>query len=880
MDAIVTHSGGDFDCLASLIAAKKIYPDAHMILPQSLEKQVREFLSLYRNAFDFKDEKRFDFSQVNRLIIVDTSLKSRIEKAQSVLDRKDVKVYIYDHHPRTKQDLKADRQIIREIGATVTILINEIKRRRIKISPLEATVMCLGIYEDTGSLIFRTTTKEDIDAVSFLVSEGADLTIVSHYLNRQLTEEELSILVELIQKTETRIINGVPVAISSIEYDRYIPDLALLTHRLIDIENFNVIFVLVKIDSKIQMIARSGLITVDVNKITTYFGGGGHASAASCVLRGKSLKVAKEELIKLLKDNIKPQVLAKDIMNREFKTTTESAIINRIKRDMIRYNVTEMAVLEKGRVIGILTRGDLDKAIYHGFGHSKVKGYMSKDVICVNEDTPVSSIKRIFFENDIGRMPVLKNNELRGIVTRNDILGTKYKKLAQTISSPSAGRHKDEALDAIFKNLTYKMKKNIPSEIFRLLKKIGRLADNYEFRVYAVGGFVRDLILNFKNLDVDIVVEGQAIKFAKILSKEFKAKLITYQKFGTAVLIMPDKFRLDLASSRTEYYEYPAALPTVELSSIKNDLSRRDFTINAMAVGLNRNNFGQLIDFFGGLKDIEKKKIRALHNLSFVEDPTRIFRAVRFEQRYDFKIDSQTEHLIKTAVDVNMFERIAGERMRNEIVPILCEPEPLKAIMRMDQLHELRFIHPRLKLTKNIIRYFKSVKKTFNWVNKNLDEKYSAWLIYFFALCNNLNLRQVKRVAKRLVFSKKDTEKLISNKKNNEKILRKLRTPNRLKPSDIYKLLHPFSYEFIFAILSETNSIRAKGRIKRYLKKYKNISLRVNGEDLKKIGLKPSLQFKTLLDKLLYAKLDKGFRRKKEEIAYLKSMLRNSASCR
>jgi tRNA nucleotidyltransferase (CCA-adding enzyme) len=873
MDAIVTHSGGDFDCLASLIIAKKIYPDSVALLPPALEKQVREFLSLYQDVFDLKEEKHFDFSKVRRLIIVDTRIKDRIGQAKKLLDKERVKVHIYDHHPKTAYDIKADKEVSRKTGATATILLDEIKRRRIGITALEATVMCLGIYEDTGSLTFRSTTKEDVDAVSFLLSQGADLNIVSSYLNRQLTEEELSILIKLIENTETQVINGIAVAISSLMHDEYIPDLAVLTHRLIDIENFNVIFVLVKVDSKIQMIARSSLPGVDVNQIAGFFGGGGHPSAASCVIRNMSLKEVKEKLISLLRDHLKPEVLAKDIMNTDFKTITESAIITEVKRNMIKYNVGEMPVLKNKKIVGLVTRSDLDKAIYLGFGHSKVKGYMSREVICVNEDTPASKIKKLFYEHDIGRVPVLKENKVIGIITRIDFLGTKHKKLAQQAQEAHSKKHQDAVLSGIFKDLTPKMKKILPPEVFKLLKKIGKIADDHGFKIYAVGGMIRDLILGCRNIDVDLVVEGQAIEFAGILSKEFGAKLIVYKRFGTAILIMPDKFKIDLASARYEYYEYPAALPTVELSLIRNDLARRDFTINAMAIGLNRNNFGQLIDFFGGLEDIKNKKIRTLHNLSFVEDPTRIFRAVRFEQRYDFKIDSQSEHLIKTAVDTNMFARVAGERMRDEIVPILNEADPIKGVKRMFELHELRFIHQNLKLTKTTIKYFKSIKRTAKWVEEIIDQEYSLWLVYFFALCHNLSLVQLKKVLGRFVFSKKDTEKLISLKKNNKKVLNELSRTKKLKASKVFKLLRPYSIEFMLMILSKTSSYSAKRRIKTFLKQDRNVSLQISGEDLKKLGLKPSYKFKMILDKVLQAKLDLALKSKREELEYLKTLL-------
>ncbi|MCK5305621.1 MAG: CBS domain-containing protein [Candidatus Omnitrophica bacterium] len=874
MDLIVTHINGDFDSLASLVAAKKLYPQASVILPHSPEKQVRGFLALYQDLFELKDERHFDFGRVKRLIVVDTRLKSRIGRAAAVLNNKKIKVHIYDHHPITSKDIKADKEVSRKIGATVTILIKELIKRKIRITPFEATVMGLGIYEDTGSLTFRTTSAEDVDALSYLFKQGLRLNIVARHLNRELTEEELSILIKLIQKTRTYLINGIHIAISSMAYEKYIADLAILTHRLIDIENFRVIFVLVKIGSKIQMIARSSLPSVDVNKIAAFFGGGGHSSASSSIIRGKNLTEAASKIIELLKKNIKPEVFAKDIMSSPVKTVNESETINNTKRLMTKYNIGGMPVLEKGKVAGIITSGDLDKAIYHDFGHSRIKGYMSKDVICAKENTSISDIQKIIFEKNIGRVPILKNNKITGIVTRNNILRFLHKNFSTKILTKRAGGEKFQ-LHA--RDLSGIMKNKLPVNTYGLLKKIGDMADSRGFKAYVVGGFVRDLILKRENLDIDLVVEGEAIEFAKVLSKKIGGTLIIHKRFGTAIIILPGGFRIDVASSRTEFYEYPAALPTVEFSSIKNDLGRRDFAINAMAAGLNKDNFGMLIDFYGGQKDIKAKKIRVLHNLSFMEDPTRIFRAVRFEQRFDFAIDKKTEHLIKTAVHMDMFEKIAGERMRNEIIPILSENNPLKGVKRMKQLHELRFIHKNIKLTKKTTGYFKKIKNNITWFKKTVKLPLKNWLVYFLALADNLTFQEAFSVAGRFVFSRRDRDTVCLYAKNNKKVLNALSGKKRIKPSHIYRLLAACPDEFIVMLLTKSAAGRLTGRVKRYLTNYRKIKIKINGEDLKKMGLKPSAEFKKIMDELLYKKLDEGFKCKGDEINFLRRRLSNES---
>lgn len=230
------------------------------------------------------------------------------------------------------------------------------------------------------------------------------------------------------------------------------------------------------------------------------------------------------------------------------------------------------------------------------------------------------------------------------------------------------------------------MKKDLPADIYNVLRLIGKLAERSNAKAHIVGGFVRDLLLGRKNLDVDIVVEPDGIEFAKILAKELEARLVTHKRFGTATIFTKRCKRIDIATARTERYERPGALPSVKSSSIKNDLLRRDFTVNAVAASLNPGSFGALIDFYGGCRDIKKGLIRVLHDKSFIDDPTRIFRAVRFEQRFNFKIDKHTIKLIRNAVNLKMPERIEKYRIRNEMSLILKEREPMKTLSRLDEL--------------------------------------------------------------------------------------------------------------------------------------------------------------------------------------------------
>lgn len=421
-------------------------------------------------------------------------------------------------------------------------------------------------------------------------------------------------------------------------------------------------------------------------------------------------------------------------------------------------------------------------------------------------------------------------------------------------------------------NLTAKLKKQLPLNIYKLLLNVGKIADTNNYSTYVVGGFVRDLVLGIKNLDVDIVVENKGIEFAEILSKILKTALVKYPKFGTATLVFPNKFKLDVATSRSEIYLHPGALPQVKFGSIKDDLYRRDFTINAMAISLNKDNFGELIDFFGGWEDLLAKRIKVLHNLSFVDDPTRIFRAVRFEQRYNFKIDVASVCLIKEAITLKMFEKVSGERLRNEIVLLLSEKEPLKFLVRMKELDEFRFIHRQIRLNHQIRGIFKGIDKNYPLVKKFFsNEEIEKWLIYFMALINDIELGETEKLCQKFVLTRRQTQKILAYKRRAVAALKNLKK-NSLTASKIYEALNSLPTEAIILILSSADNDKLKKRVFLFLSKIKKVKLSISGDDLKKFNIPPGPVFKKVLDKILFLKIGRKIKSKKEEILWAQKL--------
>lgn len=425
-------------------------------------------------------------------------------------------------------------------------------------------------------------------------------------------------------------------------------------------------------------------------------------------------------------------------------------------------------------------------------------------------------------------------------------------------------------------DLMKKMRQIYPKEIMALLKRIGALSSRSGYNAFAVGGLVRDLILGSKNLDLDIVIEGDAINFARTLARDLKGALIVHKRFGTAAVVTGTRLKIDLATARKEVYERPAALPTVvEFSSLKDDLVRRDFTINAMAISLNRDNFGQLIDFFGGEADLAHGRIRVMHDASFIDDPTRIFRAVRFEQRFGFVIDKHTVGLIMNAMKEKMFYEIQPHRIRDEIILILKEKEPIRALVRMAELHELRFIHPKLTMNRRFQEFYKSIDEACSWYERSSFKKRALdkWLIYLIALFDGLSYEDVVGLCDRFAFRRGERLRMLSYKRYGRKISKAL-SSKRLKPSEIYGMLEPLSYEAILLIMAKSRSRTVRPRIMDFFKKYNGMKTKIKGDDIRALGLKPGPRFKKILKRVLDKALDGDLNTRTDQLEYVKRLVR------
>jgi tRNA nucleotidyltransferase (CCA-adding enzyme) len=413
----------------------------------------------------------------------------------------------------------------------------------------------------------------------------------------------------------------------------------------------------------------------------------------------------------------------------------------------------------------------------------------------------------------------------------------------------------------------------LPQDILTIIRCAQKTSTETGCRVFLVGGFVRDLILGVKNFDVDMAVESDGIRFAHNLGSKLGAKVIAHRRFGTATLLMKPHGKVDIATTRKEDYPHPASLPEVRQGRLEDDLLRRDFTINSLAINISACGFGTLIDVCGGKGDLAAGKVRVLHERSFIDDPTRILRAVRFEQRYDFRIEAKTLSLLKAAAQERILQRVQPQRLRDELALILKEPRPLRPLARLRDLRCLGFISPRFSLPPATCRLFRAIDKEVAWFAENHHHRrhLDAWVIYLIALLEHLGGKQVKLICDRFVFRKSEAQKALNFKRFRPAHVALL-SKGALKPSLIYRALEPLSYEEIVLLRAKYRNKIFRRHLEEFISIHNEIRLAVSGHDLHGLGVLPGPAYQVIFKKVLDARLDGKLNGRHEELEFVREL--------
>ncbi|MCF8031035.1 MAG: CBS domain-containing protein, partial [Desulfohalobiaceae bacterium] len=423
---ITAHSNADFDCLSSMVAAKLLHPDAALIFPGSQEQSLRDFyIQSTTYLLNFQQFKDIDPDSVNRLVICDTRQPSRLQHVAPLLERKEnLEIHVYDHHPDSEEDLDATHQVVRLWGSTVAILIEELRQQGIEPGPDRATLMGLGLYEDTGCFTFDSTTSHDLEGAAWLRKLGMDVNTISEFLNREISSEQVDVLNSLLNSASLHNIDGVEICFARVALDQYVRDLALLVHKMIEIEQYKTVFALALMQDRVHVVARSRDAYVDVGTICASLGGGGHSYAASATVKDKTPAQIEDEIFGLLYSHIHPQLRVRALMSSPpiFVSSTED--MDTASTIMTRYGLKAVPVLDpqSGDCVGILEHQLADRASSHGLGQFEIQEYMRREFTGLTPEDSLYRVIEIVIEQGQRLVPILEEGRLTGVVTRTDLI--------------------------------------------------------------------------------------------------------------------------------------------------------------------------------------------------------------------------------------------------------------------------------------------------------------------------------------------------------------------------------------------------------------------------------------------------------------------------
>ena len=877
---ITCHSNADFDALAAMCAAALIYGPCDVLFPGTQEANLQTFYQELKErpgaapGCTFLDDRVPDFSKYGRLVAVDTRRRSRLRHVWPLLDNPGTRIEVWDHHPETSDDVHAHVCHAEICGAVTTLLIEEIQKRNIAVSRETATVLGLGIYSDTGSFSFSSVTQRDFAAAGWLLGRGMDINIISEKTAFSMTKEHIRALNALLESAQTYHINGADVVLAEATLDSYLDDFAFLAHKMMEMEKFDILFAIGRMDDRIQIVARSRSHAVNVGAVCSAFGGGGHAYAASASVRDKTLSEVRDGILTQLYLQEEGEKTARDYMSQPAIGIEEGHTIAEADELMLHFGLKTMPVFAPltRRCTGLIDSQITQKAISHGLAGAPLTDYMRRNLKTLPVTATLRDITTVIVGARQRLVPIVSDGgSVVGVVSRTDLINI----FAQ---EPGRMNPTDRAPKSRIMGKT--MRDRLPKDVLDILEKAGALGRSRQAPVYVVGGFVRDLLLKTPNHDIDLVVEGDGIGFARAFAGVLGGRVRVHKKFLTSVVIFPGadgrEERVDVATARLEYYESPAALPTVEHSSIKMDLYRRDFTINALAIRLDCEPMGEIVDFFGGQKDIRDRVIRVLHTLSFVEDPTRCLRAVRFEQRYHFRIGPATEKLIKNDVSLKLLDKLSPARLFNEFEHICAEETAILCIRRLHELGILQAIHPQISINPDKKEMLIRTAKVMAWYRLlYIDEEMRPWLVYFLVLCSSLTYAVTLGVFRRLGIPPALKNEVLGCREKARSLrssLKRLTANPGFKVSALCAMLRPLPVEFVLYLMADMEVPETRRALSRYITVWRTEKPGADGSDLKKLGLAPGPAYGVILQRLLEAKLDGTAASPEEQLALARQL--------
>ena len=858
MKIITSHINLDFDGFAASCLLTLYFKDYALVFPGSKEDKVNDFV---KKNIDWlpKESKLAETRryQLQSAVVVDTSSCNRLgELCKKVKTVKKENLFVFDHHIKTAQKmfLSVKNNFIKKRGSTTSIVVDFLKDNGVDIPEDYATLGVIGIYEDTDFLSFAETTPEDIEAVAFLLRCGANLTHVARVLKTPLNKKQVELLNKIIPGIERIKIKGREIAIVQLTLNKYFSDVSTVIHRVMELEAIDLFIAILQMEKKVYLIVKNNYSDIDLQKVFNDLGGG-HKNVISKVFKDKTIFEVRNYVENIL-EKIPPLTKCGDILSPPIAVLKEETTVREAFDVFNRVKVNSLPIMNgKGDYTGYILRQDIDYAISKRLDNYPVNNFAVREVIKVDAEEDIENVKKLFLEKGIKLVFVVKNGKVKGIITRTAAL--KHFVVVKDVGGE------------VSINLKERLRESLPSEIFSILEAASDLAEERGVELYIVGGFVRDLLLKKRNFDLDFVVSEDGMGFGKALALKLKGRVKTHDKFNTAVVVLENGLRIDVATLRFEYYDFPGDLPRVTPGSLFHDLYRRDFTINAMAICLNRKRFGDLIDYFNGRRDLKDRIIRVLHSLSFIDDATRILRALRFKHRFQFKIGKTTENLMLSAASHNIFSTITGIRYLKEFKQLFAENNASFILDDFEKYGCLKFFGDDIKIDHYIKQIALNIDSVLTWYKLLYKNSVEEWLLYLMAILIHTNKERRQEIAEKLTLRRREKNILLNYKAflREYSIFAKWR---ERKISEYYHFFKGVETEILLFAIAFFDDENYKKNISLYIDKYIDFKLHISGKDAVKFGMEEGRDIKKILDKVISEAIDNNITSKVEQIEILK----------
>ena len=864
---IVFPHNAELDHLGAARCLLITHPDAEILHPVRFRQNTWDTA---RRLEWFKTIKfeNVDFASLQTVFLVGiTHLKQNQEFIEAV-SKHSPRIVVVCDRPATLP-FAVETELCDSISMTAW-LVNRLRDKLVHFSSEDMQTFRLAVTEKTWAGLSARVKAEDHRAITFLDRQTLAPGRIANTVVLGMHDGQTALYRQLLKNIEDIQPGYWPITLIAVKVGNQVQDIEPVVDAIWSDISPPVLLLMLTFGNFTRVWCRSSPTQIDFREIFADFRPGRLRNWVYFSFSGAGHEPNRSRVLQHLEKNLKPDLTAGDIMSASPQCIDWHASVRSAFDTMLKFNIMSLIVMQNHEFAGIVTRRDLDRALQMNLLDSEIGPYVPTSMPIVSPGTPVRVLKNLMVRYNLTRLPVLHGTEVVGIITTHELLRSlpdylplphDFLPLAEQASLPGSAE-----LEKLLK-LVFSLR------IYHVLQQIGRYASQQSVNAFAVGGFVRDLLLERQNFDIDVVVIGDAIPFAAGLSREFSCDYKVYDRFHTARIYLED-LKIDFSSARIEHYSDPGALPHIEFSGLSNDLYRRDFTINALALSLNPEHFLELKDFFGGYNDLINRRIRILHSFSFLEDPTRLFRAIRFAGRFNFALEQDTRRAFELAINREAPENLSLKRIGAEISRCLNEDRPQQIVADLFSAGLMKYLSPemveadilpgRFKLIRSLIRRFKPL-------GEDIDSEAIFWTGILSVIRNDntekiLDALGTPHSRRRLIL-----QALTAMKTVPVAIVKVDETDARA----LYDLLHELALEAMLSLMAFSLDKRNARKILHFIMYLRKIKCDITGKDLISVGIQPGPHMRRIFSHIIELKLKGSQFTREEELALAIQLYQN-----